>query len=527
MPWSAEMEITKGRYDFLATAFLEEIPEDMMFNITGKAMLSGTKDRFDADATLTQITLAMFGQSFSNDDDIVFSIDDGKVLLPKFKLRSGTTSVNFQGSFRYNDFYDVMIDGTSSLAPLKAVSEKVRLLRGKARFVLALQGDWEKPNINGGIDVTGGAFGLKGIPQRLASINGYSYFEDDTVVIERVKAKLGGGDIELSGVMKLDGLKTRAVNLDMLLKDVNLMMTQGFKANLGGNIIYRGDPDSKLITGEVSINRAEYKDRIEWRSWLLKAKKAKAAEGKKGLLDDIQLSVRLYGEDNVSIDNNVARAKLSIDTILRGTIGEPLLLGRVEATEGKVYFRNSEFSIVRATADFSDTAHKDPYVDIVAETTAKGYRVWLTLEGRLQQLDLTLVSDPELEDEEILSLLTVGEFGEKLRGLEGGIGAAEASSVLTGQFQNVVEERLRDLTGISRFTIDPYVSRRTGTITPRVTVSKRLGSDLFVTYSSSMSTSEEQEVKLEYVINRNISLLGGQDDLGTLGGDVRFKFFFK
>jgi hypothetical protein len=140
IPWSAEMEITKGRYDFLATAFLEEVPEDMMFNITGKAMLSGTKDRLDAKAALSQITLAMFGQSFSNDDDIVFSIDNGKVLLPKFKLRSGTTSINFQGAFRYNDFYDVMIDGTSSLAPLKAFSEKVSLLRGKARFVQVCSG---------------------------------------------------------------------------------------------------------------------------------------------------------------------------------------------------------------------------------------------------------------------------------------------------------------------------------------------------------------------------------------------------
>jgi translocation and assembly module TamB len=527
MPWNAEMEITKGRYDFLATAFLEEVPEDMMFNITGNAILSGTKDRIDAEATLAQITLAMFGQSFSNEDDIVISIDDGKVFVPKFKLRSGTTAVNLQGSFKYNDFYDVMIDGTSSLAPLKAFSDRISLLRGMASFVLAIQGDWERPNINGGIEVTGGALGLTGTPQRLASINGYSYFEDDVVVIERLSAKLGGGDIEMSGVMKLDGLNARNVNLDMLLKDVNLMMTEGFKANLGGNIIYRGKPDSKLITGEVSINRAEYRDRIEWRSWLLKAKRAEATVVKKGLLDDIQLNVRLYGKDNVSIDNNVARARLSIDTILRGTIGEPLLLGRVEATEGKVYFRNSEFNIVHATADFSDTEHKNPYVDIIAETAVKGYNIWLTLEGRLQQLDLTLISDPELEDEEIIALLTVGEFGERLRGLEGGIGAAEASSVLTGQFQNVVEERLRDLTGISRFTIDPYVSRRTGTITPRVTVSKMLGSDLFVTYSSSMSTSEEQEIKLEYVINKNVSLFGGQDDLGTLGGDVRFRFFFK
>ena len=124
--------------------------------------------------------------------------------------------------------------------------------------------------------------------------------------------------------------------------------------------------------------------------------------------------------------------------------------------------------------------------------------------------------------------MTVGDFGERLKGLEGGIGAAEASSVLTGQFQDVVEERLRELTGITRFTIDPYVSRRTGTITPRLTVTKRLGSEnVFVTYSSSMSTAEEQEIKLEYVVNKNISLLGGQDDLGTLGGDVRFRFFFK
>ncbi len=528
MPWSAELDIIKGRYDFLLSSFIKEVPEDMMFNITGKALLSGDREHVKAAATLKEMTLAMYGQSFSNDNDIVVNVDDGKFTFPGFKLRSGNASVNFQGSFGYNDFYDIMIDGTSSLAPLKAFSDKISLLRGEARFVLALQGDWEKPGVNGGIDITDGSFGLESIPQRLASINGYSYFEDDTVVIERLGAKLGGGDIELSGVLKLSGFNPRLVNLDMLLNDVDLALTKGFKANLGGNIIYRGTPRSKLITGEVAINRAEYTDRLEWKTWLLKIKRAEAARAKKGLLDDIKLSVRLYGTEGIVIDNNMARARLKIDTILRGTIGEPLLLGRIESTEGKVYFRNHEFRIAHATADFSDTAQKDPYMDIVAETAVKGYNIWLTLEGRLQQLDLTLLSDPELEDVEILALLAVGEFGEGLKGLEGGIGAAEASSIITGGFQDVVEERLRDLTGITRFTVDPYVSRRTGAITPRVTVSKRLaGEDLFVTYSSSMSTSEEQEVMLEYVINRNVSLLGGQDDLGSLGGDIRFRFFFK
>ncbi|MGD2081034.1 MAG: translocation/assembly module TamB domain-containing protein, partial [Nitrospirota bacterium] len=279
----------------------------------------------------------------------------------------------------------------------------------------------------------------------------------------------------------------------------------------------------------VALNRAEYRDRIEWKSWLLKVRRAKAAAlGRKGPFDDMNLSIGVYGGDGIIIDNNVARADLEIDIVLRGTVRDPRLIGRIASTEGKFYFRNSEFDIVRATADFSDVSYAEPYVDVVAETTAKGYHVWLNLEGRPDQLDMALASDPDLGEEEILSLITVGAFGERLQGLESGIGAAEASSALTGGFQDVVEERIRDLTGVSRFTIDPYVSRKTGSITPRVTVAKRLaGENIFVTFSSTMSTSEEQEIKLEYRINRNVSLIGGQDDLGTLGGDVRFRFYFK
>lgn len=529
MPWKAELEVDNARFDFLATTFIKEIPEDMLFSMTGKAALAGTRDHLEANAVVRKITFAMYGQSFTNDEEILFTLKDGLVETPGFELRSGTTSVNVEGSFKYKESFDVLLYGTSSLAPLKAFSERITLLRGKASFVLALQGGWDRPRINGGLDVTEGALGVRDIPQRLGEIKGFSYFEGDTLVIETLEAKLGGGEIGVSGIVEFEGRRTKTASLDILLKDVNLSLTKGLKTNVGGNLIYRGTPESKLLTGEVVLNRAEFKDRIEWKSWLLKVRRAKAATlARKGPFDDVNLSIGVYGDDGIIIDNNVARAELQIDIILRGTVGDPRLLGRIAATEGKFYFRNSEFDIVRAAADFSDVSYAEPYVDVVAETTAKGYSVWLNLEGRPEQLDMALVSDPPLGEEEILSLITVGEFGESLQGLESGIGAAEASSVLTGGFQDVVEERIRDLTGVSRFTVDPYVSRKTGSITPRVTVAKRLsGENIFVTFSSTMSTSEEQEIKLEYRINRNVSLIGGQDDLGTLGGDVRFRFFFK
>ena len=61
---------------------------------------------------------------------------------------------------------------------------------------------------------------------------------------------------------------------------------------------------------------------------------------------------------------------------------------------------------------------------------------------------------------DILALLTVGQIGKQLKGLEGGIGAGEATSFITGKVQDVIEERMRSITGLDRFQVEPYVSTR-------------------------------------------------------------------
>jgi translocation and assembly module TamB len=146
----------------------------------------------------------------------------------------------------------------------------------------------------------------------------------------------------------------------------------------------------------------------------------------------------------------------------------------------------------------------------------------------MDHFNLSLSSDPHLEEVDILALLTVGQVGKQLKGLEGGIGAGEATSFLTGKVQDVLEERLRNITGLDRFQVDPSVSKTTGTVGPRVTVSKRLiGDKLFVTYTTLVGSTEEQVLKLEYLLDKNISLIGIRDEKASIGGDVKFRFEFK
>jgi translocation and assembly module TamB len=242
------------------------------------------------------------------------------------------------------------------------------------------------------------------------------------------------------------------------------------------------------------------------------------------------MNIRVSGGENILIDNNMARTpvRISGDMILRGTVTGPILFGRLESNEGYVYFRNNEFKIIFASVDFADPNRIKPVVNLTAEITVKGYNIKLVLEGQMDHFNLSLSSDPHLEESDILALLTVGQVGKQLKGLEGGIGAGEATSFITGKVQDVIEERLRSITGLDRFQVEPYVSNKTGTVGPQVTVSKRLiGDKLFVTYSNPIGSTEEQIIKLEYLLEKNVSLVGVRDEKGSLGGDIKFRFEFK
>jgi translocation and assembly module TamB len=219
---------------------------------------------------------------------------------------------------------------------------------------------------------------------------------------------------------------------------------------------------------------------------------------------------------------------MKMDILLRGSIGQPILLGKVEAKEGIVYFRNNEFKVLKASVDFANPNQVNPYFDIAAETRVRNYNIRLNLDGYIEQFNLSLSSSPALDETDIFSLLTVGQMGKHLKGLEGGIGAGEATSFITGKLQDVFEERLKTITGFDRVQIDPYISKSTGTVTPRVTIAKRLlGDKLYVTYSTAVGTGEEQVLKLEYTLGKNTSLVGLRDERGGIGGDIKFRFEFK
>jgi translocation and assembly module TamB len=209
-------------------------------------------------------------------------------------------------------------------------------------------------------------------------------------------------------------------------------------------------------------------------------------------------------------------------------VNHPQLLGRIEAQQGSVYFRQNEFKILHASVDFVDPSRLNPVLDIQAEIQIREYLVRLAVAGTADRAVVTLLSDPSLPDSDILTLLALGKTGNELKGKEAGVGMSEAASFATGQFQDIFESQARSLTGLDRFQVDPYVSKG-DTSVPRVTLGKEIVQDkLYLTYSSNVgATTPEQIFRIEYILNRHFSLVGERNELGNTGADIKYRFEFK
>ena len=531
LPWNAEVEIKPGRYDFLPGAVFANAPEDLFLNLKGHVQMEGNRQNLRASATIGNLVLGLPDYSFTNDSDIRIQVNNGYVSFPAFSLRSGGTStVKVLGSLDIGKEYNLRLEGRSSLSPLKALSRKLEHLTGESAFAFSVRGKWENPAIKGDLTVSNASLDLKGDFPRISSINASASIDEDKFVLKKLSGKIGGGELNASGLLYIKGFHIKRFSFESNLNNITASFVKDSTVNFNGNLVYKGAPEAQGISGDIKIKSAKYRHRVEWKSWLLKTRALEKPRAGLSGLEKAQLNISISGEDNIFIDNNVARTPVRIDMIVRGTVSQPSLFGRLESKEGVFFFRNNEFKIVHASADFADPNRVNPVIELSAETSVKGYQVKLNLEGQIDHFNLSLSSDPPLEEPDILSLLTVGEVGKELKGLKGGIGAGEATSFLAGTLQDVFEERLKMITGFDRIQVGSSVSKTSGTVEPRVTVSKRLLSDkVYVTYSNVLgsTTTGEQIFRIEYLLDKNISLIGTSDERGIVGGDIKFRFEFK
>jgi hypothetical protein len=335
-PWNADVILQPGRYDFLVSSFLREVPEDLQLNLEGKASLRGDRKNFSGSASIEHLALSLFGQTFSNASGMEITAANRKITFERVSLSSGTASFLVGGMLEIGKEYDLMMRGSSSLSPLKALSKKIGYLKGDTDFSVSVKGAWDKPAMDGSMRLADASFGLKEFPFYITSVNGRLHLDGEKLILEGLTGKVGGGDVGLTGGVDLRAFRVKKIYLSARLEDITAPLSEDFRIGFGGNLLCTGTPEALRVSGDIEIHRAKYREPVEWRSWLLSAKSAEKPKAEGSLFEKTELNVRIAGSENIAIDNNIARAPVRIrgDMIVKGTVASPILFGRLNRTTG-------------------------------------------------------------------------------------------------------------------------------------------------------------------------------------------------
>ncbi|HDT11586.1 MAG TPA: hypothetical protein ENN58_02485, partial [bacterium] len=258
-------------------------------------------------------------------------------------------------------------------------------------------------------------------------INSLITFNDRDWKIENFKGFAGSGQIIISGQGKL--LPFDEASLDIRITSLTgrhyLVGDFGLSASLKALLL---EEDRFSLSGDVELRNIEFNQPLSIDSELFKLIKELSREKalEKEVSNPIALDLKLTGKNNLRVRTNLLTSEIVFDTMITGTSRKPDVAGTLMLRNGSIQYKQSDFNIQRGIITFEDGGGINPYVDIESSTniTARSgederdFRLIMYVSGYVMDDDLkiTLDSIPQLDQQQLYSLLLWGNIGDTYSG---------------------------------------------------------------------------------------------------------------
>ena len=372
---------------------------------------------------------------------------------------------------------------------------------------------------------------LPGFPYAVTDFTSSMSYLDGVLTVTALDGRLGGGPLKGSGQAGLEGGGVSSMDMTFEAKDMILSPMARMRAQADATLRILKDPRRFVTEGEILFKRLDWRREV-YEPFEFSSQTPTAAPSGPSFFEGMALNIRLRGEENAVIENSLGRFNVRFNLTVSGPFAEPVLLGDIDFVSGDMYFQDRSFRVLHGRLGFADSVSAEPLLDFRGETYVKDYRVTINLGGPISRLKPEFTSSPPLPPEEILSLLALGDSFRRMYYSYSGdrSTALNTASLLTYQIADMAKKQAGGLFSLDRFRIDPYIPEGApGGIAARITVGKKISQNLLVLYSTILANSSvRQEIdefpifRAEWDISRRFSLVGGRDDRGRLGFDVKF-----
>ncbi|MBE3129499.1 MAG: translocation/assembly module TamB domain-containing protein, partial [Acidobacteria bacterium] len=404
--------------------------------------------------------------------------------------------------------------------------------QGHADYTADVKETAAKPRVVVALDVEAPVMPLPGFAYALIDFTASANYLDDVLTITSLGGKLGGGDVRGSGEVGIGASGIATMDLRLEAKDMVLSPMERMRTQADATLRLLKDKKHFVTEGEILFKRLTWRREI-YEEFGFSSEAEPATDTGPSFFDGMSLNIRLRADENMIIENSLGKFNGRFNLTATGAFESPVLLGDIDILSGDFYFQDRSFRVLHGRLSFTDPVNTEPYLDFRGETYVKDFRVTLSMNGPVSRLKPEFTSSPPLPPEEILSLLALGESFRRMYYSYSGdrSTALNTASLLTYQIADLAKKGAGGLFSLDRFRIDPYIPESpSGGIAARITVGKKVSKDLLVLYSTILANSSVRAAidevpifRVEWEISRRFSLVGGRDDRGKFGIDVKFR----
>ena len=411
----------------------------------------------------------------------------------------------------------------ADLSLLPVVNKFVAWAVGNMDGQIKITGTAAAPQVNGTISVNDGTIKFKYVDSPIEHLNIATAFKGDRFDIENFTGNVGKGIFNINGGFNFANFKISDYNFN--LKADNLEMRGNFfdgplnaefslsELNFFGRTLPK-------IAGHIDLDKCTIS--------------VPAIPDSDDPLPHVALDVALNLGDKVRLySSHLYDMYLTGSARFEGSTHHPKPSGSINVKRGgTLTYLNSVFDIREGEAHFNQIESFFPTIHFYADTKMSRTKIFLYVDGSLNNMTVKLGSSPEMTETEIIQVLTLRENYEK--GVQN-IAAADVLAIgLQMSILGDIEDTVRRTLGFDQFRLtrgtgsafDYYSEREDKKENEfNIFIGKYITDKIMLRYTQGINGDKVSRYGFQYDFNDNIGLTVERERGQYIFGlEARFKF---
>ncbi|MDY6788150.1 MAG: translocation/assembly module TamB domain-containing protein [candidate division WOR-3 bacterium] len=464
-------------------------------------------------------------------DSFLFAsnFNKSRLTFDRFELQYGSHASTAEGYIEFNELNDMYDDSINIDLDINHITGKFlspfyeifTVDNGFAEGVINLSGNLRDPVMSGTVNIMNADVNIIDLGTTVKNVNAGAYLRGDSIVIEGINGKTANGHLNMTGLVLKDGYMIDNYRFALAATGIHSDGIDYTDAYGNAQLDIKGTLTKASIAGNIEVTKG---------LMTIPFIDMSSSDYQSTSIDSSYIDLTIKSKGDLWIKNNFVDVEMKGDVRILKDVSQLNITGRADIIRGFYYYIDKRFTVTDGYFNLRESNKVvDPYVSINSRTRVNyydidGYKdadIFLKVSGNLDEPEITLFSQPAMDMDEILSILSFNTSVAALNSV-GKISKTLPEKALQVYLRSNYLNAVSSSIGLDQLNIETNLL--SDEKSAKLSVGKYISRDLFISYTHDIFSFARDMFQIEYNITENSQIITERDNEGNVNAGFQFKF---